>query len=225
MQHPSSRAFCFVSKGEGPTRPWGGYEYASQHRSPPFPHFLLVFRKIGFFSRQSFHKRSYSRLDNGRIIVVKSRISWFGKEVFVYFLSLLEIRLTRRVFISKVISFRLIFIWTFICAVIEMFILGIIFIYNFSFFSCQMLGMYWNECASVQILCIVDVFLFLLFLIFFLYFPLGIYQDVLQFIFITRLRQAYEWFYHFNDFNERSKSNNKYLPFKCKDHWHYIDRF
>lgn len=51
-------------------------EYASQHRSPPFPHFLLdlVFRKIGFFSRQSFHKRS--RLDNGRIIVVKSRISW-----------------------------------------------------------------------------------------------------------------------------------------------------
>lgn len=150
MQHPSSRAFCFVSKGEGPTRPWGGYEYASQHRSPPFPHFLLVFRKISFFSRQSFHKRSYSRLDNGRIIVVKSRISWFGKEVFVYFLSLLEIRLTRRVFISKVISFRLIFIWTFICAVIEMFILGIIFIYNFSFFSCQMLGMYWNElCANI----------------------------------------------------------------------------
>lgn len=73
---------------------------------------------------------------------MKSRISWFGKEVFVYFLSLLEIRLMRRVFISKVISFRLIFIWTFICAVIEMFILGIIFIYNFSFFSCQMLGMY-----------------------------------------------------------------------------------
>lgn len=73
---------------------------------------------------------------------MKSRISWFGKEVFVYFLSLLEIRLTRRVFISKVISFRLIFISTFICAVIEMFILGIIFIYNFSFFSCQMLGMY-----------------------------------------------------------------------------------
>lgn len=87
-------------------------EYSSQHRSPPFPHFLLdlVFRKIGFFSRQSFHKRSYSRLDNGRIIVVKSRISW--KEI-VRLLSFLVRNSFNEYSFSKVILFRLIFICDF----------------------------------------------------------------------------------------------------------------
>lgn len=115
---PSNTLFG-VKRWRSNNRPWGGYEYASQHRSPPFPRFLLdlVFRKIGSFSRHNLFINVHmldNRADN------RCEIQDIVREgnVLCYFLSLLEVRSTRRVLIyfeSYFDSrFYLIFIWTFI---------------------------------------------------------------------------------------------------------------
>lgn len=141
--------------------------------------------------------------------------------VLCYFLSLLEVRSTSTYLFRKL--FRQSFLFNFYLNfyLIETFILEIIIIYLFIIFRSFLAKRQECELCTNRFY-ISLMYFFFFFFYFFLYFSLGIYQVVLQSIFI----RDYDKCVNAHVLNERFfKSNNKYLPFKCKDHRHYTDRF